>query len=48
MFQQKIFVEHLLLEQVYIKPKEKLNPFEISPWGKISLRCKVTLLLALT
>ena len=35
-------------EHVYMRPEVNLNRFEISPWGKISLRCEVILLSAFT
>ena len=35
-------------EHVYMRPEVNSNRFEISPRGKISLRCKVTSLLAFT
>ena len=37
-----------LLEHVYMRPKVNSNRFEISLWGKISLRCEVTSLSAFT
>ena len=35
-----------MLEHVYMKPEVKSNWFEISLWGKVSLRCEVTSLSA--
>ena len=35
-------------EHVYMRPEVNSKRFEISLWGKISLRCKVTSLLAFT
>ena len=37
-----------MLEHVYMRPEVDSNRFEISPRGKISLRCKVTSLSAFT